>query len=590
MRQAVSEDGGETWTPFEPNGLHCVVAPNTIVPISGGRLLAVYHSRDDDDWTIRQSVSRDGGLTWGPEEVVLRYPAGRPCEPAVVKSPDGERIAMLIRENSRRYNSLISFSDDEGETWTAPVELPASLTGDRHMPRYAEDGRLLITFRDMAQDSPTRGDFVLWVGRFDDLVEGREGEYRARLLTSYGKPADTGYAGLERLPDGSFVAVTYAPLKAGAPPSVIAVRLRLIDLDQQAATLKPRQEPLFISGQRSYAIYRIPALYTTSDGTVLAFCEGRVDGLSDSGDIDLLLRRSTDGGRTWSPQQVVWSDRGNTCGNPCIVEDRETGTLWLLLTHNLGQDSEHEIVRGTSEGTRTVWVTRSQDEGLSWDTPRELTADTKRPEWTWYATGPGVGIQMRVPPYEGRLVIPCDHQGPDGYFSHAIYSDDSGGSWQLGGRTEDGTNECQVIERADGSLLLNMRTHGGTLPTDQRMIATSDDGGNTWSAIEEDPVLPEPHCQASLIRYEPSDMGDRRVMFSNPASTEGRVEMTVRLSDDEGATWAFSKLVHPGPSAYSCLTVLPDGSVGLLYEKGQGSPYESITFVRLPLAYLRDGM
>ena len=277
-----------------------------------------------------------------------------------------------------------------------------------------------------------------------------------------------------------------------------------------------------------------------------------------------------DGGRTWLDRQVVWDDGPNTVGNPCVVEDEATRTLWLLLTHNLGEDREQEIIAGTSRGTRTVWITRSLDEGESWDTPREITADTKLPAWTWYATGPGVGIRLRQEPFRGRLVIPCDHDGPDGYRSHVIYSDDGGASWTLGGATEPGTNECQVVERPDGTLLLNMRTHGGILQTNQRMVAISRDGGESWDSISEDPGLPEPHCQGSLIRVMASDSGDRRLLFANPASTEDRVAMTVRLSEDDGGTWAASYLVHPGPSAYSCLAC-PDGRSACLRE-GRPTP------------------
>ncbi len=373
------------------------------------------------------------------------------------------------------------------------------------------------------------------------------------------------------------------------PLALLTLHLGLDDAGSLAQVPSPLFQPLFVSGEGGYHTYRIPALHATSSGTLLAFCEGRVHDSSDSGDIDLVLRRSMDGGQTWLDRQVVWDDGPNTVGNPCVVEDEATGTLWLLLTHNLGEDREHEIIAGTSRGTRTVWITRSLDEGESWDTPREITADTKLPAWTWYATGPGVGIRLRQEPFRGRLVIPCDHDGPDGYRSHVIYSDDGGASWTLGGATEPGTNECQVVERSDGTLLLNMRTHGGILQTNQRMVAISRDGGESWDPISEDPGLPEPHCQGSLIRVMASDSGDRRLLFANPASTEDRVAMTVRLSEDDGGTWAASYLVHPGPSAYSCLASLPDGSIGLLFEKGDRHPYETITFVRLTTQPVNGG-
>src|SRR5262245_35179900 len=149
----------------------------------------------------------------------------------------------------------------------------------------------------------------------------------------------------------------------------------------------PRQTPLFVSGKEGYHTFRIPSLVLTPKGTLLAFCEGRKKGTGDAGDIDLVLKRSTDGGATWKPPQVVWDDGPNTVGNPCPVVDAATGTVWLLLTHNLGKDTERAIRAGTSKGTRTVWVTKSTDDGATWSKPAEITKDVKDPKWTWYATG-----------------------------------------------------------------------------------------------------------------------------------------------------------------------------------------------------------
>src|SRR5262249_34440674 len=152
---------------------------------------------------------------------------------------------------------------------------------------------------------------------------------------------------------------------------------------------EPEQGPLFVSGKDGYHTYRIPALIVTKKGTLLAFCEGRKASGSDTGEIDVLLRRSFDNGKTWTRTQVVWHDGGNTCGNPCPVVDAKTGAIWLLLTHNLGRDNQWQILDGTSKGTRTVWVASSADDGTTWSKPVEITADVKKPAWTWYATGPG---------------------------------------------------------------------------------------------------------------------------------------------------------------------------------------------------------
>lgn len=343
-----------------------------------------------------------------------------------------------------------------------------------------------------------------------------------------------------------------------------------------AAFLCLQAGDVFVSGQDGYHTFRIPSIVVSSRGTLLAFCEGRKKSRSDTGDIDLVLRRSSDGGATWGPLQVVWDDDANTCGNPCPVVDRETGTIWLLLTHNLGEDHESKIIARTAKGTRTVWVSKSTDDGAGWSKPVEITKDLKKPEWTWYATGPGVGIQTK----DGRLVVPCDfvEAGTKKGGSHVVWSADRGETWKLGGAIVGGVNECQVVERADGSLLLNMRNYGSALR--ERSVATSSDGGATWSGLTQDAALIEPQCQASILRYsrEPS-----RLLFSNPADRKARIRMTIRLSRDEGATWTTLKELGEGPAAYSCLTVLPDQSIGCLYESGAKSPYEKIVLARVPL-------
>lgn len=351
----------------------------------------------------------------------------------------------------------------------------------------------------------------------------------------------------------------------------------------------PEKAALFAAGKGGYHTYRIPSIIVTKAGTLLAFCEGRKAGRGDAGNIDLLLKRSTDGGRSWSDQQVVWDDGGNTCGNPCPVVDRSTGTVWLLLTWNLGSDHESAIVAGKSKDTRRVFVTKSIDDGRTWDKPADITTKTKKPNWTWYATGPGVGIQLTRGKHAGRLVIPCDHKTAGStvsYHSHAIYSDDGGRTWGLGGSTGDGVNESQVIERADGTLLLNMR-RARTVPAPNRFLAVSADGGASWSPVAADETLIGPRCQGCLVRYD-WPQGDRpgRLLFSNPASKTGRVNMTVRMSTDDGRTWPVSRSLHAGPSAYSCLAPLPDGDVACLYEGGSKGPYESIVFARFPVRWL----
>lgn len=381
----------------------------------------------------------------------------------------------------------------------------------------------------------------------------------------------------------------------GKKPGIRAGRAVLCAVVCLAAgeTRAAENVPIFVSGTGGYHTYRIPALIRTPEGTLLAFCEGRAGGRGDAGDIDLLLRRSTDSGATWSDPQVVWDDGPNTCGNPCPVVDESTGVIWLLLTHNLGEDHESEIIKGTSKGTRTVWVTSSRDDGRTWDPPKEITPTTKLEGWSWYATGPGVGIQLRHGPHKGRLVIPCDHKtlGDEiGYYSHVIQSDDHGETWQLGGRTPDGVNECQIIERTDGTLLLNMR-RARTNQEGHRALSTSADSGATWSPLTYDRTLVSQRCMASLVRMRPSDAvaegEDSVVLFSNPADPAKRVNMTVRLSRDDGRTWAASKVIHAGPSAYSCLCPINGDTAALLFEGGGKDPYENIYFTTVGVEEIR---
>lgn len=350
--------------------------------------------------------------------------------------------------------------------------------------------------------------------------------------------------------------------------------------ERQRLTAGLEETVVYRSGEDGYHTYRIPAAITTRDGTLLAFCEGRRAGRADTGDIDLLVKRSRDGGRTWSRAITVADFGGDTIGNPAPVVDRRNGTVWLLLTSNPGDVLEKNIQPGLAGPTRRVWVTHSKDEGATWAEPREITTAVKRPEWSWYATGPGNGIQLR----DGRLMVACDHYygtAAEQRFSHVIYSDDAGETWKAGGTVGPRCNESTVAEQPDGSLVLNMRNDMGS---HRRAVSTSVDGGLTWTAPVLDDALVEPVCQGSLLRAGKGK--DAVLLFSNPAHTRRR-NMTVRLSRDGGATWPVAKTIHGGPAAYSNLVELGEGWIGLLYERGDEQPYETITMTRFRLDSLR---
>jgi len=334
---------------------------------------------------------------------------------------------------------------------------------------------------------------------------------------------------------------------------------------------------IYKNDEEGYKCFRIPALITTVKGTVLAFAEGRKNNCGDAGDIDLVVKRSTDGGKTWSPLMVVWNESTNTCGNPAPVIDQQTGKIILLSTWNLGGDHEKEIIADTSENTRRVFVLHSVDDGISWSAAKEITPHVKKANWSWYATGPGRGIQISKGKFRNRLVIPANHitKVTRKNYSHVIFSDDGGNNWKLGGITrQDSVNESTVAELSNGRLMLNMRNASKKRV---RQIAISKNAGKTWSSIYPDSALIEPVCEANFIQYK--FPGKKQcLVFSNPASTTSRTQMTIRLSYDDGKTWPLKKLVYEGPSAYSCLTVLPNGNLGLFYEAGYQRPYEGIVF------------
>ena len=242
--QATSRDNGKTWTPMKPNGLKGIVAPISIVGVDGGKKHLMWThrgagDRDRSPLAVWQAESTDGGLTWKNYHKVCEVPGKDPCEPAVIRSPDGKQLLMLIRDNRHKGNSLMMLSDNEGKTWSKPRETSWGLTGDRHCPKYSPDGRLVVVFRDVAQPCPPRGHFVAWVGRYQDAAKGREGQYRIKLMHHYGRAGDCGYPGLELLPDGTFVATTYIKHRPGPQRhSVVSVRFKLAEIDKKLKARK----------------------------------------------------------------------------------------------------------------------------------------------------------------------------------------------------------------------------------------------------------------------------------------------------------------------------------------------------------------
>lgn len=340
---------------------------------------------------------------------------------------------------------------------------------------------------------------------------------------------------------------------------------------------------LFKDGMGGYEVHRIPAIVKTGEGTLLAFAEARKKRSNgDSGDIDLVVRRSEDGGETWSNLIMIWDDAANTCGNPVPIVDEETGRIHLLATWNHGEDKWGDLTKGTGKDTRRPFYIFSDDDGKSWSAPEEITGAVKKPHWDWYGTGPVHGIQIQNGSHKGRLVAPCYFTVRQGDtrkdYSHVIYSDDNGATWIPGDSTAVGpVGECTVAELSEGRLMLNMRTSASFT----RKISVSNDGGHTWSQPETDYNLVDPKCQGSLLSV--LDGNQPVLFFANAASAE-RNNMTIKMSIDEGETWTKSYAVHSGPSAYSDIVMIDEEHIAILFEGGINRPYEGLSFEIVPLS------
>jgi hypothetical protein len=239
MPSIMSEDDGKTWKEMPPLNFPCVMTFSSVVRLKDGRTLGLYHrgpgGADKSPLVTLQTITSDGGFTWSEPRIVAEVAGKNPCEPYVFRSPDGKELACLLRENTHKGRSLMMFSQDEGATWSTPVDTNWGLTGDRHNGVFTSDGRMVVCFRDQALNSPTKGHFVAWVGTYDDLKAGRPGQSRIKLLHHYGKRAgDCGYPGVELLADGTIVATTYVKYTAGPEQnSVVSVRFKLSETDAQ---------------------------------------------------------------------------------------------------------------------------------------------------------------------------------------------------------------------------------------------------------------------------------------------------------------------------------------------------------------------
>jgi sialidase-1 len=406
-------------------------------------------------------------------------------------------------------------------------------------------------------------------------------------------------------------------MKSNIVSLAVALILQFVSGFALAAQPLLEKTDLFEAEKDGYALYRIPGIVVTAKGTALAYCEARLNSGSDWGTIDIMLRRSTDGGKTWQPRAKIANVPGPKEKNPAAITKKVGKTQDVTYNNPVAFADRDGLVHMLFclEYMRCFYI-RSDDDGVTWSAPTEITQtfEAYRPQYDWkvIATGPAHGIQLKT----GRLVVPVWISTGTGGNAHrpsvtsTIYSDDRGKTWKGGEIAVPDTpewifpNETVVVELADGRVMLNVRSES---PTHRRLVTVSPDGATAWSTPRFDDALLEPICMASIVRISGTKAGEKtRIAFANPHNMErddgkavigksrDRKNLSIKLSYDEGQTWPVNKTLEPSWSGYSDLAVLRDGTILCFYERGSSDDKSStkttrLTAARFNLDWLTDG-
>jgi len=371
------------------------------------------------------------------------------------------------------------------------------------------------------------------------------------------------------------------------------------ELPKESIENATNEKEVFISGQDGYQSYRIPATIKAANGDILAFCEGRVAHAGDFGNIDIVMKRSEDNGKTWSALQKVVDYGSLQAGNPAPVVDLTDPAYpkgRIFLFYNTGNNHEGEIRKG--KGIREVWYSTSTDQGQTWSEPTNITQQVHRPnqpvlnptynfkeDWRSYANTPGHAMQFDSGVFKGRIFVAANHSAGEpqadfkDYRAHGYYTDDHGKTFKLSENSPfEGSNESMAAQITEDRLLMNSRNQQGQVRS--RIVSISGDGGASWDTTYFDSNLPDPINQGSILSF--TNKGKRLLTFCNAASIVGRDSLTLRISKDNGKSWFYNKKIALGPigykgdySAYSDLVQIDQKTIGVLYEKDN---YKTIVF------------
>jgi sialidase-1 len=626
-----SEDQGRTWS--EPRVFHDEPGIDdrnvAILALTETDWLAAYNTYTADNRSrVHTLRTRDGGKTWSARQRISDLDARTRAAP--IKLSTGELVLPFYREPN--IQSYAAISADDGKTWSlVAIENFEGFLGDEWSVCELPDGRLVGIIRNSAPGND--GSFYKTESRNGGRSWSRPSRTNLRDTRKTSPAQIFMHAGrpVVLYPDARLVSVAMAvtddpglvrwnvaerlhcyryredgrPIADGGYPVSVPIggnRRFIVDYEHDGdehriagyfvelsgafSRNEPRDMPIestdvFKERTGGYFAYRIPALETAADGSLLAFAEARKYNLDDPGfgkqDIDLVLKRSEDGGRTWSPMQLI-EDPGElwSAANPATVVDRTNGRIWLLYLRCKPERNTNTARPGTDDSQ--VFARTSDDSGKTWSGPIDLTGvsrDFRDATWRISVVGPGGMIQDR----QGRLLAAMWRFEPFGNFTLA--SDDHGKTWRRGPFLPAGGNECQLVELSDGRLLMDIRQE----KTPHRFVATSGDAGQTWSARRRGLDVTPVAC--AIERYTSKAGGaDRdRILWTGPKGP-GRRNLVVRISYDEGESFPVERPIAVGHAAYSDLSILKDRSVGVLWERGVDHGYQTITFTRLTREFL----